>query len=285
MHRFLTTFIAGALLFATAQVSVAEPAALASAWIGENHTRARLIAGGPAVDSPRGTIAVGVEIELADGWKTYWRNPGSSGVPPQIDWAASSNLASAELRYPAPTRYTEREGDIIGYKKRLIFPVAVRPADPARDVKLVLAIEYGVCKDICIPVQTRLEIALPPGAAEQSMGSQLAKAFDRVPRPRDARRPNDPELRKAKIELDGPQPMIRLDVAFPGGAEGADVFVEVPDGMWIPMAKPAGPPQGDTASFVVNLADGADVSSLKGKSVRVTLVSPRGQSEASLKLD
>ena len=51
------------------------------------------------------------------------------------------------------------------------------------------------------------------------------------------------------------------------------------------MAKPAGPPQGDTASFVVNLADGADISSLKGKSVRVTLVSPRGQSEASLKLD
>ncbi len=285
MHRFLTTTIAGLMFFAIAQSAAADPPPISSPWTGETHTRVRLIAGGHAVDSPSHAIAAGIEIELADGWKTYWRNPGTSGVPPQVDWSASSNLASAELRFPAPSRYAERDGDIVGYKRRLILPVAVRPADPSREVKLSLAIEYGVCKDICIPIQARLEVTLPPGTDEQPLVPQLAQAFERVPRPLAARRATDPELRKAKIELDGPHPMIRLDAAFPGGAEGADVFVEAPEGMWIPMAKPVGTPSGEAAAFIVDLNDGADIGSLRGKSVRITLVSPRGQSETTLKLD
>ena len=105
---------------------------LASPWAKQQFAQARLIAGGRVADAPPGTIAAGVEIELADGWKTYWRNPGSSGVPPLFDWSAASNLASAEVRYPAPTRYGDRGGDTIGYKHRLIFPIVVRPADPQR---------------------------------------------------------------------------------------------------------------------------------------------------------
>ncbi len=285
MHRFLTTLIAGLLLFAASSSHAADPPAFATPWTSEHHARVRLIAGGPAVDSPRGTIAAGIEIELADGWKTYWRNPGSSGVPPQIDWASSSNLASADLRFPAPTRYADRGGDIIGYKHRLILPVAVQPADPKRDVALTLDVEYGVCKDICIPVQARLELTLPPGAAEQPPASELVQAFDRVPRPLAVRRVTDPKLHKAKVVLDGPAPMIRLDALFPGGTERADVFVEAPAGLWVPMAKREGPRSDDTATFIVDLNDGADIASLKGKSLRITLVSPHGQSETTLKLD
>lgn len=285
MHRFLTMILAGLLLIVAAQSGAADPPALASPWSSEHHTRSRLIAGGGVADRPAGTLAMGVEIELADGWKTYWRNPGSSGVPPQIDWSRSSNLASAELRFPAPKRFAEPEGDIVGYKRRLILPVAVRPADPTRDVTIVLGLEYGVCKDICIPVQARLELVLPPDAGRQPLVSQLAEAFDRVPRPLTARRSSDPELRKAKVRLDGDRPAIWIEATFPGGAEGADAFVEAPEGLWIPMAKRSGPASSDAATFVVDLNDGADIGSLRGKSVRITLVSPRGQSEMTLKLD
>jgi DsbC/DsbD-like thiol-disulfide interchange protein len=277
--------LAGLLLLPLLQTSATEPQSLASPWYGESHTRARLIAGGPAADSPPDAIAVGIEIAISEGWKTYWRHPGSSGVPPLFDWSSSSNLASADVRYPAPSRYSDRDGDVIGYNGHLILPVAVRPRDPTREVMLSLGLEYGVCKDICIPVQTRLELALPAGAKNSPIADELARAFDRVPRPLTARRPSDPDLREVKVTLDGDKPAIRLIATFPGGAEGADLFAEAPAGLWIPMAKPAGAPRGETASFIIDLPEGAEIANLRGKIVRITLVSPHGQSETSLRLD
>lgn len=284
VQQFPRMVVAGLLLFAAVRSAHAEAPALASPWVSEPHTRARLISGGGAPDSPAGTMAVGVEIEIADGWKTYWRNPGSSGVPPLLDWSSSSNLASAETRYPAPRRLADATGDTIGYTRRLILPVVITPADPSHDVALALSIEYGVCKDICIPVQKRLELTLPPGAAKKPITDALARTFDRVPRPQNARRPSDPDLNAAKVMLDGDKPVIRLEATFPGGAEGADIFVEAPDGLWIPMAQVEGPPRGDTARFVVDLADGADIADLRGKTIRITLVSPRGATETTLEL-
>jgi DsbC/DsbD-like thiol-disulfide interchange protein len=251
----------------------------------DHNARARLIAGGSPAGAAPGTIAVGVEIELAKDWKTYWRNPGSSGVPPSLTWSASSNVAAAKTLYPAPIRLVDRDGDTIGYKGTVILPVAVNAADPAKPVGLVVEIEYGVCKDICIPVQSRLELTVPPGAASTPVATTLARAFDRVPRDGGARRPTDPTLRAAKVQLAGDKPSIRLEAEFPGGAAGADLFLEAPDGLWIPMAKPDGAPKGDVATFLVDLTDGADVGDLKGKTVRATLVSPRGQSETTLKIE
>jgi len=285
VHRFLLIALAGLLPLLAVQSAAADPPYLSSPWNREPHARARLIAGGHAPDSPPGTVAAGIEIELADGWKTYWRNPGSSGVPPLLDWSSSSNLASADVRYPAPTRYADREGDTIGYKQRLILPVVVQPRDPKVELALTLGLEYGVCKDICVPMQARLELVLPPSAGKSPVAAGLARAFDRVPRPTGARRPSDPQLSKVEIELNGDKPAIRLHATFPGGAEGADLFVEAPESLWIPMARPEGSPQGNTATFVVDLTEGADTADLKGKTVRVTLVSPKGQSETSLKLE
>ncbi|MEO8652337.1 MAG: protein-disulfide reductase DsbD domain-containing protein, partial [Hyphomicrobiaceae bacterium] len=166
MQRCFSTLVAAGSLLALAPIlttglAVAQEAALASPWAVDHEARARLIAGGSPAGSPAGTIAVGVEIELAKDWKTYWRNPGSSGVPPNLTWSASSNVATAKTLYPAPSRFSDRDGDTIGYKGTVILPIAVVPADPAKPVALVVEIEYGVCKDICIPVQSRFELTVP----------------------------------------------------------------------------------------------------------------------------
>jgi len=285
VHRNLLIPAMGLLLSGVLQSAAAEPAALASPWASEPHARARLVAGGRAPGAPAGTLAAGIEIELADGWKTYWRNPGSSGVPPLLEWSDATNITSVEMRYPAPGRQSDRGGDTIGYKQHLMLPLVVRPAEPGRDVKLKVQLEYGVCKDICIPVQTRLDLVIPANAGKQPIASDLARAFDRVPRPLSARRPSDPELRNALVTLGGEKPSIRLDAVFPGGAEDGDVFVEAPDGLWIPMAMRDGPAKGDRANFVVDLTEGAEIADLKGKTIRITLVSPRGQSETTLKLE
>src|SRR5271165_751424 len=81
-------------------------AADASAWDGDARSAVRLIAG--AADGA--TLRAGVEIRLAPGWKTYWRYPGDSGVPPRFDFAGSTNVQQATVQWPTPHRFADSGG-------------------------------------------------------------------------------------------------------------------------------------------------------------------------------
>ena len=105
-----------------------------------------------------------VEIELAQGWKTYWRTPGDAGgLPPSFDWSKSSNLASAKVLYPAPMRLTDKSGDTIGYKEHVIFPVEIKAQGRSEaDRAQARLCNIGICKDICVPVDAKLEVEIAP---------------------------------------------------------------------------------------------------------------------------
>ena len=74
----------------------------------------------------------GIEIRLAPGWKTYWRYPGDSGIPPRFDFSHSTNVKSVTVRYPAPQRLTDESGTSIGYKHGVVFPLEIVPQDAAQ---------------------------------------------------------------------------------------------------------------------------------------------------------
>ena len=271
----------------SAQPSLADEPAFASAWVVEQTTRVRLIAGGAAdpAAATSGQFLAGVDIQLEVGWKTYWRNPGSSGVPPRFDFAGSENVAEATPLYPAPQRFVARDGDTIGYKKAIVLPIAVTPKDPSKPVVLKLALEYGVCKEVCIPAQPNLTLDVPPAAARKPAAAALTSAVATVPRQGGSLRPGDPELKSVAINLGGDKPSILIEARFPGGAKGYDAFLEAPDGLWIPLPKPPAELQGEVGRFAVDLTDGADIPDLKGRTIRLTLVSTQGQSETSFKLE
>ncbi|MFM9847803.1 MAG: protein-disulfide reductase DsbD domain-containing protein [Hyphomicrobiaceae bacterium] len=256
----------------------AEP--VATRWTTIETSRVRLVAGRTG-DANK--LVAGIEIEMADGWKTYWRNPGSSGVPPRIDWSQSGNLASARLVFPAPSRFADRDGDTIGYKNYVVLPLELTAADATRPIDLKLALEFGVCKDICIPVEVALSLAVPADAAAFAPDSRTIAALSHVPRSGAKAKPTDPVLKSFRATLAGDKPALAFDVSFPGGAPGADLFVEAPEGLWVPLARKAGETAG-TIRFEIDLTDGADIAALKGKALAVTLVSDAGQSETSVQL-
>ena len=262
----------------------AEPP-FASPWVADHATRVRLVAGPASVDGSPARLVAGIEIELDAAWKTYWRNPGSSGVPPRIEWTGSENLTAATVLYPAPERFPDRDGDTIGYKQRVLLPVELKAADPKAPVRLKLSLEYGVCKDVCIPVQPTLELTLPPGAAAATAAPAplLQDSLDAVPRAPGVRA-TDPAVRAVRIDTRSDKPSIEIEAAFPGGGK-ADVFLEAPDGLWIPLAKPAGDQSGPNRTFHVDLTDGADIADLKGRMIRLTLVSSRGATDTSFKFE
>ncbi len=227
---------------------------------------------------PLGHYLAGLEIVLDDGWKTYWRNPGDGGVPPSFDWAGSANVAAIKVLYPAPMRLPEANGISIGYKHAVLLPIEVTPQDPAKPIALKLALEFGVCRDICIPATATLDIAIPPGP-KGAPPPELVSALERVPRPQQSRRKDDPELKRIAIGREAGSPRLTIEAAFDQAAKSAEVFVEAPEGFYVPVPKRISPAD---ASGVLRFESdlGNDLAAdLKGKTLTVTLVGEAGASE------
>src|SRR5690242_4086254 len=72
--------------------SCAAIAADVSPWEADGQSAARLISARAVNESGGRMFRGGIEIRLKDGWKTYWRYPGDSGVPPVLDFSKSQNL-------------------------------------------------------------------------------------------------------------------------------------------------------------------------------------------------
>ncbi|AKO97427.1 Cytochrome c-type biogenesis protein DsbD, protein-disulfide reductase [Marinovum algicola DG 898] len=143
---------------------------------------ARLITAEDGVAPEAGTLSAGLVLEMADGWKTYWRSPGEVGLPPELDWGASDNLASTELLFPAPTRFTAFDIENFGYGDAVTFPIQVALESPGQPARLATQVRLLVCKDICIPEDFTLTLDLPQGTGIDTAAAEtLADALARVP--------------------------------------------------------------------------------------------------------
>lgn len=128
---------------------------------GEAVIEARILPGWRMAD---GTHMAGLEFTMAPGWKTYWRAPGDTGIPPRFDWRGSRNLAGARIVWPRPCIYDEGGLRTIGYKEHVVLPLAVKPRKTRGDVTLDATIDMGVCDDVCVPVTVRVQGHLPAKA-------------------------------------------------------------------------------------------------------------------------
>lgn len=263
--------MAAALVLWPAPMQAASQAAVATQWVSLHGARIRLVAG-PAAGHAKGYLA-GVELELAQDWKTYWRMPGDAGIPPLFDWSKSINTAAVTVLYPTPTRLHEPAAETVGYKGSMMFPVEVKPLDTAKPVVLDLKMELGICKDICIPAEVQLSLTIP--ASGLSGASPVQAWRERVPRPQPLRGSGDPELKSVTAVLEGSAPRLLVEVAFPGGSKNADVFIEAPDGLYVPMTKRLADGAGGIARFEVDLSR-VDAHDFKGKQLILTLVGDDG---------
>ena len=275
MHKHLEASVAAlaglGMVLLSGNLAMSEE--IASAWAEGHNSRARLVGGAGMA---------GIELQLPEGWKTYWRTPGDAGgVPPSFDWAGSENLESAEVLYPAPKRFTDQSGDTVGYKGDVTFPVRLKPKDPAKPIDVSVTVDYGVCKDICIPAEAKLALTVPPDAA---MPEDLVEAMAKIPAPPEGRRESDPVLTKTVAELSAPKPKLTIEATFPAGTEHADAFVEAPGGLYVPLPKKTADDGKGKVTFEIDLGSDVDLEALKGKPLTVTIVSDKGQSEATFPL-
>jgi DsbC/DsbD-like thiol-disulfide interchange protein len=128
--------------------------AASSEWQDLGGGKARLLA---HLDPVTNKVSGVVEVRLDDGWSTYWRYPGSSGIPPLFDFSKSVAFTSQEVAFPAPQLITQPFGSYAGYKKKVMFPFEGELLATS-GAKISLDLLIGVCSEVCIPATAKFHI-------------------------------------------------------------------------------------------------------------------------------
>ena len=135
---------------------------------------------------PGRTLWTDLHLAIAPGWHVYWKNPGDSGLPTEIDWALPPGFSAGAIQWPVPERF--QLGPIANYgyagSADLLVPLSA-PAGLAADAKPHLAaqVKYLVCSEICIPgeAQISLDLAAGSGAPDPGETARFAAARSAVP--------------------------------------------------------------------------------------------------------
>jgi DsbC/DsbD-like thiol-disulfide interchange protein len=273
-------WVTAAALAALATVPRATPAdaADASMWDGDARSAMRLIAGSAGAD--RTALRAGIELRLGNGWKTYWRYPGDSGVPPRFDFSKSTNVKSVAVRWPAPHRFTDENGASIGYKNSVMLPLDIVPADPKQPVTLRLTLEYAICEKLCIPAAGSATLTVP---TPSSFDRALAAAQAHVPRAATLGG-NSPLAVRSVVHEPGSSRVV-VEVAAPDGAP-LDLFVEGPTEDWaLPLPEPVPDATPGHRRFSFELDGLPPGASAAGATLHFTLISGDNAIEVTTVLD
>jgi DsbC/DsbD-like thiol-disulfide interchange protein len=195
----------------------------ASPWQQDGHSATRLLAG-----SRSGAVLLGgIAFQLQPGWKTYWRTPGDSGVPPRFDFSKSDNVEAVTVLWPAPVKFDDGAGGhSMGYHNQIVLPLRIVAKNADKPVTLRAGINYAVCDKLCIPVEANAELAFTSVASTED--SALFAALDTVPKPASVGDPNPLTIRDVK--RDG-KSTVWVDVVTPDSKD-VSLFVEGPTPDW-----------------------------------------------------
>jgi DsbC/DsbD-like thiol-disulfide interchange protein len=251
-----------------------------SPWIQSTNSKARLVSGMIELNG-RSTLMAGIHLRISPEWKTYWKNPGDSGVPPHFNWTGSTNLQHAEVLYPAPHRFADANGTSIGYEDEVVFPVRLTPEREGEPITLKLTFEYGLCKDLCIPNDITLALTVD-GNAGKGDALLIETFLARVPKP--AAPGVLPEVKSIEVKLDGEAPELSVDAAFPPDATTTDLFVDAGDS-FVPVPRVLGPFAVGKQRFAVTFATPSEAEAIEGKTLTLTLVSNQGSTDTKWKVD
>jgi thiol:disulfide interchange protein len=126
-------------------------------------------------------FTLAVRMEVKPGWHVYWRNPGDSGLPPEVTWTLPAGFNAGALRWPAPERIPIATLMNYGYEGEvtLLVPVTPPPSlDPADPVQIRAKLTYLVCETECVPGSADLALTLP--VAEPRPDPDKASLFARA---------------------------------------------------------------------------------------------------------
>ena len=219
-HRRLSTGVATLI----AGLAVAVPGmAATSPWAVSDGGRMRVVALAP---DAAGMVRAGLQIEPAPGWITYWREPGDSGIPPQVTVTPGDGVTLDSLSFPVPKRVDQGEVRDIGYDAAVTLPMVLHVDAGAQPSGFTTQVFIGLCKNICIPFQAELPASLAVATqSEPDEAAILDAAAALLPEAPSA------DFAVAGFAMAADRSALRLDLVLPkGSTTPPEVIVTGPNG-------------------------------------------------------
>lgn len=195
--------------------------AASSPWSEVQGGEVRIVTAKPQAD---GSIPAILDIRLEPGWKTYWREPGASGIPPEITIDPAGGVDFSGIRFPAPKTFDDGIVRYVGYDHSVALPLDLKRNRPG-DLSLKASVFLGICKDICIPVQAELEVSMPDAMVENPLEkARIDAAVAALPQAPDDR------FKAVSAAYDPQTDLLHLGLVLPEGEAAPELFIAGPPG-------------------------------------------------------
>jgi len=111
-----------------------------------------------------------------EGWHTYWKNPGDSGLAPVLEWKLPAGWQTGEVLFGAPEAIPYGSLVNFGYHGDNALLVQLTPPRklPLQDVDVALQAKWLVCADACVPGSADLTVRLPVAEVAALDSSRVA---------------------------------------------------------------------------------------------------------------
>ncbi len=153
----------GAIVAAQAQANFSSKSI--SNLVTTPHVRAELMAYAPDGVQLGKPLWVGLQIQHQPGWHTYWKNPGDSGLPTQLNWTLPVGSTAGATQWPTPQKIAVANLANYGYEGivMLAAPVTVNQSfqSPSGEFVINLKAQWLVCKTECIPEEGEFTLKIP----------------------------------------------------------------------------------------------------------------------------
>ena len=169
------------LWLAVCLVGAAWAQGLPTAVVNTPQLRAELVAHAPQGVQAGQPMWVGLQLTHQAEWHTYWRNPGDSGLPTQIELNLPAGLTAGEVQWPLPQKLKAGHLTNYGFEKTVLLAVPITVSkqfnpDTKNELNIQLHANWLVCRLECIPQEGDFALRIPANSSY----APSATAFEAV---------------------------------------------------------------------------------------------------------
>ncbi len=169
-------------------------------------------------------FTVAIHFVIEPDWYTYWRNPGDSGLPIEVEWVLPGGWSADEIKFPVPEKFTHDNLITYGYKKEVVLFATINPAGSARQ-PLKAKLNWLVCKESCVrgDAVVNLDLKNIDGEKRAEASGIMQQYRQRLPQPRAS---GSIVFEKASAEMAGVGLRIRIPFKAASDLEFVDFYPE-----------------------------------------------------------
>ncbi|TXI42369.1 MAG: hypothetical protein E6Q59_00880 [Nitrosomonas sp.] len=138
---------------------------------------------------PGQSFWIGIKVDLAKDWHTYWKNSGDSGMPTSIEWHLPPGFEVETVEWPSPERFIDKSLVSFGYSAPFVLLAKIAPAkglSSGLNIEIGATLRWVACNEgNCLPGDSNAKISLPVSKATPLKNSnnrtEFSQAREKIP--------------------------------------------------------------------------------------------------------